>query len=196
MARHAETRNSGWFSGNGFAAFASGAMIALIASRVLPPIIAHAAGAARVGAGRDPFATLEQDHRAILSLLQSMERSPDNAVFHRTQLFLRLKRRLGAHALAEEDVVYPLLHDRAREVEDTKHLYAEHGDMKRLLFALETTAKNDVSWVVRVRELRTLIEGHIRQEEEVDFPKLRQILNEQDTLILSSGVSREKALIL
>ena len=189
-------RDSGRHSGNGLAAFVSGAMVALIASRVLPPVLAQLTGTMRGAAGRDPFAALEQDHRAILALLHSMERSPDNAVFHRTQLFLRLKHRLAAHAMAEEDVVYPLLHDRAHEQDDTKRLYAEHGDMKRLLFALETTSKSDPSWLVRVRELRALIEGHVRQEEEVDFPRLRQALNDQDTLVLSGGVSREKALLL
>lgn len=196
MARHQRIREQGWFSGNGLGAFVGGAVVALIASRVLPPVLMHAAGAARGAAGRDPFATLEQDHRDILSLLNSMERSPANAVLHRTQLLLRLKRRLAAHAMAEEDVVYPLLYDRAHEAEDAKHLYAEHGDMKRLLFALETTPKNDPTWIVRVRELRALIQGHVRQEEEVDFPKLRQRLNDKDTLILSGGVSREKALVL
>ncbi|HYH37208.1 MAG TPA: hemerythrin domain-containing protein [Azospirillum sp.] len=196
MSRNSGARNSGGSSSSGLAAFVSGAMVALIASRLLPPVMAHLAGTARGASGRDPLASLEQDHRTLLSLLHSMERSPNDAVFHRTQLFLRLKRRLAAHAMAEEDVVYPMLHDRTPAADDAKHLYAEHADMKRLLFALETTPKSDPSWLVRVRELRALIEGHIRQEEEVDFPKLRQALSDQETLILSGGVSREKALIL
>ena len=43
------------------------------------------------------------DHRIFESLLTEMEKSADNEYLHRTQLFLRLKRRLAAHAMAEED---------------------------------------------------------------------------------------------
>lgn len=189
-------RDTGWFSGRSLAAFAGGAVVALIASRILPPILAQASGAAQAAAGRDPFDALAEDHRAILSLLDAIERSPDNATFHRTQLLLRLKRRLAAHALAEEDVVYPLLHDRARATEDTRHLYDEHADMKVRLFALEQMPKDDQRWNGLVRELKTLIEGHVRQEENVDFPKLRERLNKQDTVLMSGTMQREKALIL
>ncbi|WP_448190220.1 hemerythrin domain-containing protein [Azospirillum sp. sgz301742] len=188
--------DTGWFSGRSLAAFAGGAVVALIASRVLPPILAQAAGSAQAAAGRDPFDALAEDHRAILSLLDALERSPDNAPFNRTQLLLRLKRRLAAHALAEEDVVYPLLFDRARATEDTRHLYDEHADMKVRLFALEQTPKDDQRWNGLVRELKTLIEGHIRQEEEVDFPKLRERLDKKDTVLVSGTIQREKALIL
>lgn len=177
--------DTGWFSGRGLAAFAGGAVVALIASRILPPILAQASGAAQAAAGRDPFDALAEDHRAILSLLDALERSPDNATFNRTQLLLRLKRRLAAHALAEEDVVYPLLHDRAHATEDARHLYDEHADMKVRLFALEQAPKDDQRWNDRVRELKALIEGHIRQEEQVDFPKLRERLNKQDTVLMS-----------
>jgi len=187
---------SGWFTARNVTAFTGGVVAALIASRVLPPLMAQAVGSARAGAGHDPFDTLAQDHRAILSLLEAMQRSPGNATLHRTQLLFRLKRRLAAHALAEEDVVYPLLHDRAHEVEDTRHLYAEHADMKMLLFALETTPKDDPRWLELVGRLKGLIEGHVRQEEEVDFPRLRALLGQRDTMLLSGSMSREKALIL
>lgn len=187
---------SGWLSGRGLAAFAGGAVVALIASRVLPPLLAQAAGSARVAAGRDPFDTLIQDHRVILSLLGEMEVSPEHATVRRTQLLLRLKRKLAAHAMAEEDVVYPMLHDRAQEVEDTRRLYAEHADMKMMLFQLETMPKDGPDWRATVARLRTLIADHIHQEEDIDFPRLRDRLEGRETALLSGGISREKALIL
>jgi len=190
------TRETGLISMRGLAAFTTGALAAVIASRVLPPLLAQAVGSAQVAAGWDPFDTLADDHRIILSLLDRMESSPDNAVFDRTQLLLRLKRRLSAHAIAEEDVVYPLLHGRAHEVDDTMHLYSEHAEMKMHLFTLEQMPKSDPRWRGTVTELKNLIAEHVKQEEEVDFPKLRAVLDQQETAMMSGGMQREKALLL
>lgn len=191
MARH-----SGWISARGLAAFAGGAAAAVLVSRVLPPLLAQATGAARASAGRDPFAGLEHDHRVILSLLTEMVESPPDAVVRRTQLLLRLKRRLAAHALAEEDVVYPLLHDDAHAEDDAHQLYGEHAEMKMRLAALERMAKDDPDWTGIARGLKDLIASHARQEEEVDFPRVRAVLDGRGNARLSGAVSREKALIL
>lgn len=186
-------RGTGLFSAGGLAAFAGGAVVAVIASRVLPPLLAQAAGSA---SGRDPFRALADDHRHIMALLNEMEQTHPSATFRRTQLLLRLKRRLAAHAMAEEDVVYPLLHDRAHEEGDTRRLYGEHADMKMHLFALEQMPKDDPAWLGRVTELKMLIAEHVHQEEEVDFPKLRDALSRRATARLSGSVRREKALLL
>jgi len=189
-------RGTHWLSMRGMLAFAGGAAAALVASRLLPPVMAQAAGTARAAAGQDPFDALAHDHRVILSLLDQMEHSPDSAVFDRTQRLLRLKHRLAAHAMAEEDVVYPLLHDRAHEVDDTKQLYSEHAEMKMHLYTLEQMPKNDPRWRGVVRDLRQLIEKHVHQEEQVDFPKLRRIMDKEETIRISGEVQREKALLL
>ena len=190
------TAKTGLLSMPGIAIFASGAATAMIAARILPPFLAQAAGSAQAAGGRDPFAALIADHRHFVSLLTQMERSPEDAKLRRTQLLLRLKRRMTAHALAEEDIVYPLLHDEAKAAEDAKHLYGEHADMKIHLHALEQMPKDHPEWVERVRALKQLIEGHARHEEEVDFPELRRVLDETAMKRLSAHVQREKALVL
>lgn len=178
------------------AAFAGGAVAAIIASRLLPPVVAQASGAALAAAGRDPFDALVEDHRAILTLLDHMAQSPDGAVFARTQRLFRLKRRLAAHAMAEEDVLYPLLYERAQSASEAKHLYEEHAEMKMHLYQLEQIPKDDPRWRDRVLELRTLIEGHVRQEEEMEFPKLQSVLDEPGIRRLWAHIQREKALLL
>ena len=37
---------------------------------------------------------------------------------------------MTAHALAEEDVIYPVPHDDAHAVDDANQLYSEHAQMK------------------------------------------------------------------
>lgn len=187
-----------WTSSQSGAAFVGGVLTGMIASRLLPPLLARASGTAWAAMGRDPFDELIADHRKLVALLTEMEQSQGRgrSNFHRTQLLLRFKRRLAAHALAEEDVAYPLLHDAAKAADDAKHLYAEHADMKIHLHALEQMPKDDPAWTARARALRQLIEEHARQEEEVEFPKLRQALGHQERTRLSGDLSCEKALIL
>ncbi|QCG93892.1 hemerythrin domain-containing protein [Azospirillum sp. TSA2s] len=188
--------DTGWLSARGLAMMAGGAALALVASRLLPPVVAQLAGTARHAAGRDGIDALVDDHRHIQSLLVEMVQTPMDAPGRRTQLLLRLKRRLAAHAMAEEDVVYPLLHDQARKEEDAKHLYGEHAEMKMHLFDLEQTPKDDPRWLAVALDLKRIVDGHIRQEEEIDFPALRNSLDDGQTAIMSGGVAREKALIL
>jgi hemerythrin superfamily protein len=180
----------------GFSAFAGGALAGLLASRALPPLFAQASGMARGAAGRDPFAALAQDHRAILALLTAIAQTPRDAVSSRTSRLLRLKRRLSAHALAEEDVIYPALFALGGDPQGAQHLYAEHAEMKIHLYNLEEIPKDDPAWQSHVGELRAIIAAHVREEEDVEFPKLRSALDDQTLARIFGKMQREKALLL
>lgn len=194
---NAMTHRSHRFSGLSLAAaFAGGAAAGVVASRLAPPVAAMAAGSAWASAGRDPFEGLVADHRRFLALLLEMEQSPDGALFQRTQLLLRLKRGLAAHAMAEEDVLYPLLHDRAKGEQDAKHLYAEHADMKVFLYRLERMPKDSADWARQAATLRELVEKHARHEEEVDFPRLRAALDDAASVRFARDLHRERSLVL
>jgi hypothetical protein len=45
-------------------------------------------------------------------------------------------------------------------------------------------------------ELRTLIRDHVRQEEEVEFPRLRAALDDAAARELAGKIQREEALVL
>jgi hemerythrin superfamily protein len=178
------------------ASFAAGAMLTLVGSRLLPPIVAQARGAARVDIGGDPFSTLIEDHKAIMASLDAIADTADRQVFERTQRFLRLKRRLAAHAMAEEDVVYPLLHGNADGSSDAMRLYEDHAEMKILLSKLEQLPKDGADWHDRAMELRTLIQEHVRREEDEEFPQLRTRLDARAASDLAGKIQRERALLL
>src|SRR3954466_9001361 len=93
------------------AALAGGVALGVLASRLLPPVVANASGAVRAKFGQDPFRKLEQDHRQIQSMLRQMAAASEESAAQRLKLLLMFKRSLGKHALAEEDVVYPILHE-------------------------------------------------------------------------------------
>jgi len=175
---------------------AIGAAGGVLLARIAPVLIANASGFVRSAAGQDPFAGLIREHRELLSLLTKMEHAQKESSLKRTALFLKFKRTIGKHALAEEDIVYPLLQDEAERASEIEKLYREHARMKVLLFELERAIKDDQAWVARVRDLRAEIEPHARQEEEVEFPRLRSLMDAKGTAELSRKIRQEEALII
>jgi iron-sulfur cluster repair protein YtfE (RIC family) len=183
-------------TGRDLAVLLGGIAAGIAGSRMLPPLIAMVNGSNRVRRGHDPFELLIEDHRQILSTLDQMLAEPAESMVKRSSLYLMLKRKLAKHALAEEDVVYPLLHNQGQDAEASKELYDEHADMKILLFELEELLKSGGDWSAQVRSLRDLIQDHVNDEEQVVFPKLRQIFDGSRASKISGQISREEALIL
>lgn len=173
---------------------AGGVALGVIGSRLLAPVVSMGSGALR--SKRDPFDLLEEDHRVILQTISQMEDVGEESTGKRTALFLALKRKLAKHALAEEDVVYPLLTDEAQRRNAAKQLYDEHAEMKILLFEIERALMRAESWAVPLRSLRQMVERHAREEESEQFPRLREVLNKKKFKEVASQVHREEALIL
>src|SRR3954462_15649602 len=114
------------------AAVASGLAIGVVGSRLLPPLLASAGGSVRASLGQNPFDRLVQDHRTVLSLLERAVASSEQSTARRTAAFLALKRALAKHAMAEEDIVYPLLQAKGNAATAAKQLYSEHAEMKEI----------------------------------------------------------------
>ena len=135
----------------------------LTASRIAPPFAGRAIGSLRSMAGTDPFDALAQDHRKVLALFEQIEATDKSATMRRSAMLFQVKRMLTAHALAEEDIVYPMLHDDAHRAEEARKLYREHADIKVRLFELEHRANDDPSWIEGIRELRRIVAEHARR---------------------------------
>lgn len=178
------------------AAVAGGLAVGVVSSRLLPPLLAGAAGSVRASFGENPFERLMQDHRSVLSLLERLVAASEGSSARRMAIFLAVKRALAKHALAEEDVVYPLLQTKGNAATAAKQLYSEHADMKVHLYELEMAVAGGAAWAERARSLQTLIARHIREEEDVHFPKLQGLLDAEGRRRLGGQVRREEALIL
>jgi len=182
--------------GRDMAVVAGGLAAGVLGSRLLPPMLAMANGSMRVRLGQGPLDRLLDDHRQILTLLGQMREAYDVSVGRRTAMFLSLKRLLAKHALAEEDVVYPVLHGKVGAAEAAKRLYDEHADMKIHLYELEASLHDATDWTARVRWLHDLVERHIRAEETVEFPRLHAFMEGREGRTTASQIHREEAMIL
>ena len=173
-----------------------GAAGGMLLGRFLPVVLANASGLVQGVAGRDPFAGLVKEHRTLLSLLDKMEPVPATDWAKRKVLFFAFKRTIGKHAMAEEDIIYPLLKTEAERHEATQKLYREHASMKIHLFELEAAIHGEEAWREGVRALRTEIEPHAREEEEIEFPRLRELLDQTKRAELGRKIHQEEALIV
>jgi iron-sulfur cluster repair protein YtfE (RIC family) len=177
------------------ALFAVGTMAGLLLGRFGTPLAAKTAGMTRaMGGGADAFEELTADHKRVLAALDQAEGAEGKA---RMPMFLLIKRELSKHAIAEEDVVYPLIAEKLHAADAAKHLYEEHGEVKRLLADIEEALEGDDDLRYRdcVRMLRDNVRMHAQQEETRWFPELRQVLDEKKRAMVTGKVDREKALL-
>jgi hemerythrin superfamily protein len=182
--------------GRSLSAFAAGAALSLAASRLMPPLAGRAIGMARGAAGGDPFEALARDHRTVLGMMDTLLQSNGQARLRRTAGLMQIKRALTAHALAEEDVVYPMLREEVGALEASDRLFREHAEIKIHLYKLEHLRVDDSGWDQEMRALRDLVARHAADEENTEFPRLREKLSREDIVQLSGDVSREKQFVL
>ena len=141
-------------------------------------------------AAGDWFEALKAEHRATLALFDQLEATDDSQTTIRTVLLMKLKYALTKHAHQEESVIYPALRQ-ANSSHDADALNAEHGYVKTYLYELESLAKDSPEWLARVRDFRSMLEEHIRMEEEEVFPAFRQILSEEQNARLTGQMNKE-----
>lgn len=142
-----------------------------------------------MGAG-DWADALAAEHKAVLALFDQLEATGDRQASARAHLLARIKSALGKHALEEENVIYPALRE-ANSTHDADALNAEHGYVKTYLYELENMPKEGPAWLARAREFRTMIEAHMRMEEEEVFPALHGALDAEKNAKLSTAMFRE-----
>jgi hemerythrin superfamily protein len=130
------------------------------------------------------------EHRLTLATFDMIEATEDSQTARRSTLLAKLKYQLTKHALEEENVIYPALRQ-ANIAHEADSLEGEHGYVKTYLYELETTPNDRPEWLARVRDFRTMIEGHMAMEEKEVFPALKQVLSETQSSRLTAMMNKE-----
>jgi hemerythrin superfamily protein len=178
------------WGGGGSAGVLAGAALAGaaigIAANVGRKLFVQFAGAA----SGDWFDALKAEHQLTRGIFDKIEATDDSQGMVRSVLLMKLKYALAKHANEEENVVYPALRE-ANMAHDADALNGEHGYVKTYLYELETIANTSPEWLARVRDFRTMIEEHMRMEEEEVFPAFRKLLSEEQNARLTSMMNKE-----
>jgi hemerythrin-like domain-containing protein len=133
---------------------------------------------------------LKAEHEAALSIFDKIEATSDDQTSARSHLLAKLKYALDKHAHEEENVIYPALRE-ANSAHDADALNSEHGYVKTYLYELETMPNDSAEWLARVRDFRSMIQEHMRMEEDEVFPKFRDTLSEEQNAKLSAMMNKE-----
>jgi hemerythrin superfamily protein len=141
-------------------------------------------------AAGDWFDALKAEHQATLALFDQIEATDDSQAGVRSHLLAKLKYALTKHAHQEEAVIYPALRQ-ANQAHDADTLNGEHGYVKTYLYELESLANDSPEWLARVRDFRTMIEEHMRMEENEVFPAFRSTLSDDQNAKLSAQMNKE-----
>jgi hemerythrin superfamily protein len=142
------------------------------------------------GATGDWFDALKTEHALTLATFDKIEATDDSQTMMRSHLLTKLKYMLTKHAIEEENVIYPALRQ-ANETDDADHLTSDHGYVKTYLYELETLPNDSPEWLARVRDFRSMIEEHMREEENDIFPALRGRLSADQNAKLTAMMNKE-----
>lgn len=133
---------------------------------------------------------LAAEHDAALAIFDKLLATDASQTFKRAMLVKKLTHALDKHAHEEEHVVYPALRE-ANEAHDADLLEGEHGYVKTFLYDLNEMEKDSPDFLEKVREFRTMIEAHMRMEEEQVFPRFKGALSEDQNARITSLVNKE-----
>jgi hemerythrin superfamily protein len=144
-------------------------------------------------ATHDVTAILTTDHQEMTDLVSQIESTTDPQ--QRRDLADTLIAEVMRHAVAEEMYVYPAVE---RHVpggkEMVEHDKQEHVEIVKVMKQIEDADTAAPAFMERVGELAGLLRHHARDEEDEQFPKLRQHILTADLVELGEKVEAAKRL--
>jgi len=145
-------------------------------------------------------AHLKEEHSLILRELEEIENSLEGSPKESLEKFLKLIQKMERHFLDEKNIVFPEL-DKLPRKEPLKLANLEHDDWVRIHKIAKTTISSAVTSgddkfvkpaVLTAKETIHFIRKHFRLEEELGFPLIDQITEEQANRIIEKGLFREQ----
>jgi iron-sulfur cluster repair protein YtfE (RIC family) len=149
----------------------------------------------------DGITLLRDDHRAVVELFQRIEDIPSGAPADseemkvRRALFEQVSEELSRHAMAEEELLYPLVRSKvAHGNELADHALEEHQQVKETLARLERMSLDNLEFEGEFRTLMATIRDHVNDEEAELFPMLQRELDQEALDALGVQLAAAKAL--
>jgi len=139
----------------------------------------------------DWVGVLKAEHRMVELAFEAALKTKERQPMRRATLFKKINWALLKHGVQEETSIYPALRETGAAEEGARHLYEEHADIKTRLFLLQSMDVRLPEWLGALEDLRDLIEGHVREEEDELFPMLHERLSRDENRRLTMLVHRE-----
>lgn len=139
----------------------------------------------------DWFEGLKAEHKLARTIIEKLQQTTDEEPHKRAPLVLQLQHAIGKHNVQEEYVIYCVLREKGLE-EQADELHADHGELKQGLFDLEMIGKHQQpGFLDRLAEVRSAFEEHVREEEDEIFPRLQEMLTDEERKAVTMRMNRE-----
>ena len=150
---------------------------------------------ARIDPSDDIFDLLTNDHRDVKQLFDEIEgRSVDNEFLgDQIALFHELRVQLLAHAKAEARVVYAEFETYPELAQMILEAREEHGLVDLVLDEIDEMDSADDVWMAKLKVLRDLVDHHVEEEEEDQFPIAKKVIDEERRKQLADAFLTAKA---
>jgi len=135
---------------------------------------------------------LKQDHEKVKELFKQFEANDDQAA--NQGIVDSIKTELQAHAHVEESIFYPTLEDQNDEelIGLVDESLEEHQEVKDLLKDIENAMGDGQQLRTKIMELRQKVEHHASEEETEMFPRVRNVLQNEDLERMGEEIESEK----
>lgn len=139
----------------------------------------------------DVTVILTTDHREMVELLAQIHETTD--LERRRDLADAATAEVMRHAVAEEMYVYPAMEKYVPGgTEEVEHDKKEHDELIQVMKQLEGAEASSQEFLDLVRKLEELLDHHAHDEEDDQFPKLRDHLSQDQLNELGEKVEKAK----
>ena len=135
------------------------------------------------------LAVLTADHERVLELFGRVARLKSNGP-QKAQLVERICDDLELHARVEEELFYPSLREVFADAEVLDEAGVEHDAAKALIDQLRGMKPGDERYDATVTVLGEYVKHHIKEEQDVMFPKVRA--TDLDLVALGRAIKTRK----
>lgn len=125
----------------------------------------------------DGLELLISQHDMVNNLFRQFEQGGNSQEFG--LLFNQLNQALNLHALIEEEVLYPMMKNFPETANLAQENFVQHAKVKETLTRIAGLDNTSTEWGQMMTSLMRDVQQHVQIEEGTEFPKLRQLLGQQ-----------------
>jgi hypothetical protein len=121
---------------------------------------------------------LKEDHRKVEELFAKVEATESEK--QHLQLFEKLKTELETHTQIEETLFYPALEEYEELKDMVLEAFEEHKQVKTLIREISALVEGSEKLDAKLKVMGENVEHHVGEEEDEMFPKVEELIEEQE----------------
>lgn len=135
---------------------------------------------------------LIDDHEKVKKLFKEFEKLSKKNDASKVEIANQICMELTVHALAEEEVFYPVARRAISDNDMMNEADVEHDSAKDLIAQIQSMSSNDEMYDAKVTVLGEYIDHHVKEEENEMFPKVRKAKVDLEELGMQLMMKKEQ----